>query len=1836
MSFIKEIMKIKILFFALLFSSFTWGQTTLLNESFGTTNGVYPTGWTSSNVTNGYAASTLTPSTGYAGVSGSVNARFINTGTNGVVHTLIYSNSLSTVGYSSVTVLWGGRATGTFTQPVTFEWSPDGFTWNAVTYTQVASTATWTLVNGGTPITLPAGAAGIANLRFRFSTTSNNNGNYSIDDFLVVGYAPSSYSGVTAGAGAEPATISSLTNTVGAASLNFDFLVTDDANTVAANDALPTLISQIIIPQGTGNDIPNWTQAIAGAQLTDGTNTINGTINTTNITFSGINTATLGNVADGGTKTYTVKIWLLTTLLGGLPATIDGFNFAFKIDRTNFTTASTATSTQFETGAGTVVESGSTNNEVTVVTTRIVCTNTPGATQYVNTNFATLPTVQAQDANGNLDLNYASNVTITNAGSLGMSNVPTAFSAGVLTFPANFQYTAAGNGTLTIAENPSAGITDGVTTAITVLTPTPEINVKGLSSLDILDNDISPSATDGTIFTSAIVGSTSIRTFTIQNLGTGPLTISSISFSGTNASCFAVTTAPSSPIAAGGSTTFTVTFTPNATGVLTATLTINNDDSNEAVYDYAIQGTGNASVASDVFGIAASIPTTISSTINTPAPLSSTTGIQVWQLEVRDGGVGLNDADNLPTILTSMTFAQAAVNDVGTWTDAINTIALFDGVGTAPIATGVVTANQVQFTGMNISVPDNTKITLTVRLSLKCPLGADAFDGEDIAFSLTGTNTIFSPSGSGRLAGFATQSTPNLKNTIAVVADRLAFAQQPSTTGVGSPMTSVIIKATDACGNTDTGYTGSVSITSTGTMTGAPLTTTFVSGVATFSGIVHTVIANTRTLTTSSALPAAVSNPFDIVAATILKQGDIAVLAVNTNTGGSGLDEVAFVCFQDIIPGTTIYITDNGYEREFANQWGGTEGVVSITRTGTTLPKGTILVFESTTANVMAGTHFDIYTCGAIDTNWTKSALSGGSIGGFNLNSNDDMYILQGGTWTNDTSHHSTYTGNVVYGWTESGWHPAPSAGTCNSVSNDVNNCTAWSTLYPRTECFNTLSPLGNGKVKFDDPNNPDFSTLTNGRYDWIALINNSANWVSYPDNATYNAGGYDYKNGCSALTIATNTYVDGKWTGKVDTNWFNCGNWDTLTVPDETVDVLVPDTSYNNQAKIDATATYASNYGNIAKSKNLTITGEKVEIIANSNNKLEVHGNLLIDSAGGALDMDDSNAGTADGQIYLYGNWTNNMGNAAFQEGNGTVQFVGATPQIINAVTPEGTETFYNVVLDNNFDTAVSNDLRTTNLTVNSGKAVSVDANGYILVDKKLSNNGDFVIENNGQLVQVDETDTNDGTYTGTKFQVKRTAQVKHFDYVYWCSPTDNFPVNSLPGNNRYEWDTLYPNLNGTLGYWVPPTTATMTKGKGYIARASNGASTPQAMNIIFNDKPHNGQFTYPITRGTYAGPDYDADPGNATNADTTKYDDNWNFVGNPYPSAIDAEEFLVLNQTKIEGSVWLWKHGFDPAATPSPFYTNYLYNYSTADLIKYNGLGSTEPDTFAGQIASGQGFLVNMKDSAPEVGSTITFNNSLRSGSIAANGLYNNSIFYRNANTIAANARPAEEKSRIWLDIINPTSGQMERTLVGYSTYSTLEKDHMYDCFHTIKTELSIYSLIEAKPFIIQGRPLPFDNNDVVPLGVKIVNAGNHTIAIKKVDGLFTNLNQHIYIEDKQLNIIHDLKQAPYTFSSQPGQFDGRFVLRYTNEFLGNEDFQSAGQNVVVGADKNEIAIKSYSENISGLTVYDVLGREVFVDVTVNDTSFTINSINPTHQVLLIKIKLANGQTVTKKILF
>jgi hypothetical protein len=152
-------------------------------------------------------------------------------------------------------------------------------------------------------------------------------------------------------------------------------------------------------------------------------------------------------------------------------------------------------------------------------------------------------------------------------------------------------------------------------------------------------------------------------------------------------------------------------------------------------------------------------------------------------------------------------------------------------------------------------------------------------------------------------------------------------------------------------------------------------------------------------------------------------------------------------------------------------------------------------------------------------------------------------------------------------------------------------------------------------------------------------------------------------------------------------------------------------------------------------------------------------------------------------------------------------------------------------------------------------------------------------------------------------------------------------------------------------------------------------------------------------------------------------------------------------------------------------------------------------------------------------------------------------------------------------------------------------------------------------------------------VALGIKIATAGNYKIAISAVDGLFEQ-GQPIFLEDNLLNIIHDLRLAPYNFSVDAGRFDNRFVLRYTSESLSNPDFESLNNSVFVATNHGELTIKSSIDNIQGVMVYDILGRQLFEANGINTTEFMASNISISQQTLIVKIRLENGLVVTRKI--
>lgn len=329
---------------------------------------------------------------------------------------------------------------------------------------------------------------------------------------------------------------------------------------------------------------------------------------------------------------------------------------------------------------------------------------------------------------------------------------------------------------------------------------------------------------------------------------------------------------------------------------------------------------------------------------------------------------------------------------------------------------------------------------------------------------------------------------------------------------------------------------------------------------------------------------------------TVLEGGDIAIIAVNTQYAVSiSDDEICFISFKDIKPGTAIEFTDNGYERSFPYLWGDTEGTIRIIFNGSSnIPKGTPICLRGSgyqTAN------FSIIVCGIDQTaDWMVLSLNGNY--SFDLNKNDQVWIFQNGSWVNPSgNHNASYTGSIVWGWTGTGW---------KTISGY--NSTEGSTLPPGSECYNTeIINTSSGKTKYTGPLSPATQII------WIARINTPSNWTDYNDNLGYNsASATDYSGSCISFVIQSGGFTEGKWTGAKNTNWFDCANWENLKVPDQNIDVVISSSiDFPNEPVIGEPPVIPIQYST-ASCKNLTIESSKSLTMNHPSSRLEIYGDFL------------------------------------------------------------------------------------------------------------------------------------------------------------------------------------------------------------------------------------------------------------------------------------------------------------------------------------------------------------------------------------------------------------------------------------------------------------------------------------------------------------------------------------------------------------------------------------------------------------------------------------------------
>lgn len=538
-------------------------------------------------------------------------------------------------------------------------------------------------------------------------------------------------------------------------------------------------------------------------------------------------------------------------------------------------------------------------------------------------------------------------------------------------------------------------------------------------------------------------------------------------------------------------------------------------------------------------------------------------------------------------------------------------------------------------------------------------------------------------------------------------------------------------------------------------------------------------------------------------------------------------------------------------------------------------------------------------------------------------------------------------------------------------------------------------------------------------------------------------------------------------------------------------------------------------------------------------------------------------------------------------------------------------------VVINDDFNTNTLNkDINCCKLTVNAGKTLTITSDRYALVVNEVINNGNFTIENNGSLVQEDNTKTNTGNII-----YKRLAKAKNSDYVYWSSPVASYVLSGhVATGPKYIWNTIVSNANSTQGAWGAAP-ATLGLAQGVIIRGnanfSDVSTTINNFENIFTGVPNNGTITKTIYRGNLQN-------NNTLNGVVrTPIDDNHNLIGNPYPSAISAKDFLTLNSAHLTGALQIWTHGTLVGNNGQSFYGNFSNSYSASDYAPYNLTGNLAAPGVDYYIGAGQGFFVAMIDGATASNVNITFNNTLRNKTYGNSSTSGTPNFYR----YSTESQNQNQAHKFWLDLV-AENGTSSRTLVAYTEGATNQKDNLHDATTKPQGSLLLYSKLGEDRLNIQGKALPFVVEDQVPMGYFAPAAGNYNLALAFVEGEFNN-GQSIYVKDNLLNTYHNLSQNPYLFNSNAGENQDRFVIVYQTN-LNNYNFNNTDISIYIN---DLISIKS-KENIVSIEIFDVLGKLIRKYENLSTTSFQ-DDFNVSNGVYIVKLKTDKNNSISKKVL-
>lgn len=544
---------------------------------------------------------------------------------------------------------------------------------------------------------------------------------------------------------------------------------------------------------------------------------------------------------------------------------------------------------------------------------------------------------------------------------------------------------------------------------------------------------------------------------------------------------------------------------------------------------------------------------------------------------------------------------------------------------------------------------------------------------------------------------------------------------------------------------------------------------------------------------------------------------------------------------------------------------------------------------------------------------------------------------------------------------------------------------------------------------------------------------------------------------------------------------------------------------------------------------------------------------------------------------------------------------------------------------------------------------------------------NSNFYLRNGGQFLQgTTSISTNQGI---GKLSVFQEGTVNNFAYNYWCSPVGN--ASAVSGNEDFGITMFTIPTTNTLSTAATISSATYngSSSSGALTIASywifkflsqstysgwvqSGAATNIAAGQGFTMKGASGSDATNVGESTVNNPgsaqryDFRGKPNDGV-ITVTVATGNYTLTGNPYPSALHVNAFLLDgSNTACNGIAYFWEQkktvnshvllsyqGGYGTYSPVSLVSNGIYVPATFDTYNIDGTfnvsGANSGLVIERKYAPiGQGFMVKGLANG-----TITLKNSHRDFKKEGNfSQFERNSNSQNSDTVSPNGVETISQIRLNTIVNNQYTKQMALAFIPESTDGV---DRGIDAISPVADNLpnDVYFFLDNNKYVIQG--VNFDINKRISIGIKSTDNASFEFDASTIVNF--DPSQDIYLYDRQEGTYHDIKNDTYIVILPTGIYNNRFEITFKNDALSASN--PIKENVVVFQNNTNQLLTVSNPNLLDLksvTLFDISGKKIFSHLNLaSNSSYTFSTAALSDGVYLAKIQCSDGKNKVQKII-